>query len=66
MQNLFALIHGDDLYATMNAIKYEENQLTIWATGQVYHYSYCILFIFAIANLMIAVIIDSYETVKVR
>ena len=65
-QSLFALIHGDDVYAAMQNINQEDHPVVIWLVSQVFHYTYCTLFIFAIANLFIAVIMDSYETVKVR
>lgn len=50
----------------MQNINYDDHPLVIWLMGQLFHYTYCTLFIFAIANLFIAVIMDSYETVKVR
>jgi len=65
-QSLFSLINGDEIYATMSIINYEDHPTEIWLISCLYLYSYIILFVFAIANLFIAVIMDSYETIKVR
>lgn len=57
-------MNGDEIYATM-AIIDPVKQLAIWNISLIYLYSYVLLFIFAIANLFIAVITDSYEHIKV-
>ena len=57
-------MNGDEIYATMSIISYDE-QPVVWTFSIIYLYSYVLLFIFAIANLFIAVIMDSYEQIKV-
>ncbi|XP_015914357.1 mucolipin-3 [Parasteatoda tepidariorum] len=59
---LFAMMNGDDLFATF-AITNTNNNL-IWWFSRFYLYTFISLFIYVVISLFISVIMDSYETVK--
>jgi len=59
---LFALMNGDDLFATF-AITNTKSVL-IWWFSRLYLYGFIILFIYVVLSLFIAIIMDSYETIK--
>jgi hypothetical protein len=59
---LFALMNGDDLFATF-AIT-DTNSLLIWWFSRLYLYGFILLFIYVVLSLFIAIIMDSYETIK--
>ncbi|XP_054154406.1 mucolipin-3-like [Oppia nitens] len=59
---LFALMNGDDLFATFAITN--TNSTMIWWFSRLYLYSFIILFIYVVLSLFIAIIMDSYETIK--
>ncbi|CAG0921903.1 unnamed protein product [Notodromas monacha] len=59
---LFALINGDDMFATFKSLA-TESPLLWWYT-RIYLYSFITLFIYAILSLFTAIILDTYETIK--
>ncbi|WAR24118.1 MCLN3-like protein [Mya arenaria] len=59
---LFSLINGDDMFVTFSATV-TNNQL-VWYYSRFYLYLFISLFIYAVLNLFIAVIMDTYETIK--
>lgn len=59
---LFAMMNGDDLFATF-AITNTNNNL-IWWFSRIYLYIFISMFIYVVISLFISVIMDSYETVK--
>lgn len=59
---LFAMMNGDDLFATF-AITNTNNDL-IWWFSRIYLYVFISMFIYVVISLFISVIMDSYETVK--
>ncbi|UJR32798.1 hypothetical protein I4U23_020260 [Adineta vaga] len=61
-ETLFGLINGDDMYTTFANI--ETESIYIWLFSEIYLYSFSCLFIFVVSSLIIALIIDGYETVK--
>ncbi len=63
-ENLFSLINGDDMFATF--IILETNSQMVWWYSRIYLYSFVCLFIYVVLNLFLSVILDAYETIKVR
>jgi hypothetical protein len=61
---MFSLINGDDMYATFTNL--ETESFYIWLFSQIYLLSFISLFIYVVLSLSITLIIDGYETVKVR
>jgi len=61
---MFSLINGDDMYATFANL--ETESFYIWLFSQIYLLSFISLFIYVVLSLSITLIIDGYETVKVR
>lgn len=59
---LFAMMNGDDLFATF-AITNTNSEL-IWWFSRIYLYFFISMFIYVVISLFISVIMDSYETVK--
>lgn len=59
---LFAMMNGDDLFATF-AITNTNSDL-IWWFSRIYLYVFISMFIYVVISLFISVIMDSYETVK--
>ncbi|CAG0919636.1 unnamed protein product [Notodromas monacha] len=59
---LFALVNGDDMFATFKSLA-TESPLLWWYT-RIYLYSFITLFIYAILSLFTAIILDTYETIK--
>ncbi|KAK7792043.1 hypothetical protein R5R35_001677 [Gryllus longicercus] len=59
---LFALINGDDMYATFSIMSYKSPML--WWYSRVYLYSFISLYIYVVLSLFISVIMDAYETIK--
>lgn len=60
---LFALINGDDMYATFSTMENSSSALLWWYT-RIYLYVFISLYIYVILSLFISVIIDAYETIK--
>ena len=60
---LFALINGDDMFATF--MEMPQNNKLIYYFSQFYLYTFISLFIFVVLSLFIAIIEDTYNAVKV-
>ncbi|CAF3175046.1 unnamed protein product, partial [Rotaria sp. Silwood2] len=61
-ETLFALINGDDMYTTYANL--ETESVYVWLFSEIYLYSFICLFIYVVSSLVIALIIDGYDTVK--
>jgi hypothetical protein len=61
---LFSLINGDDMYTTFANL--ETESIYIWLFSEIYLYSFICLFIYIVSSLLIALVIDGYDTVKVN
>ncbi|XP_046683218.1 mucolipin-3-like isoform X1 [Homalodisca vitripennis] len=59
---LFALINGDDMFATFSMMEFKSPML--WWFSRIYLYSFISLFIYVVLSLFISVIMDSYDTIK--
>lgn len=68
MECLYAITNGDDIFATFSLARdeYASHHLSsmIWWFTRFYLYSFVILFICVVINLLYAVIIDAYESIK--
>jgi hypothetical protein len=61
---LFALINGDDMYATFSIMSFKSPML--WWYSRVYLYCFISLYIYVVISLFISVIMDAYDTIKVK
>jgi mucolipin 1 len=52
------------MYATFANL--ETESIYIWLFSEIYLYSFICLFIFVVSSLVIGLLIDSYDTVKVK
>ncbi|XP_028986692.1 mucolipin-3 [Betta splendens] len=59
---LFSLINGDDMYGTF--LKMRDKSYVVWLFSRLYLYSYICFFIYLVLSLFIALITDTYETIK--
>ena len=59
---LFALINGDDMYATFSIMNVKSSML--WWFSRVYLYVFISLYIYVVLSLFISIIMDAYETIK--
>ncbi|XP_036326382.1 mucolipin-3-like isoform X1 [Rhagoletis pomonella] len=59
---LFALINGDDMFATFATLSSKADWL--WWFCQIYLYSFISLYIYVVLSLFISVIMDAYDTIK--
>lgn len=59
---LFALINGDDMFATFTTMSAKSNLL--WWFSRIYLYSFISLYIYVVLSLFISVIMDAYDTIK--
>ncbi|XP_073998934.1 mucolipin-3-like isoform X2 [Rhodnius prolixus] len=59
---LFALINGDDMYATFSIMAVKSSVL--WWYSRLYLYSFISLYIYVVLSLFISIIMDAYETIK--
>ncbi|KAL3868784.1 hypothetical protein ACJMK2_041545 [Sinanodonta woodiana] len=59
---LFALINGDDMFVTFSATV--TNNDFIWYYSRIYLYLFISLFIYAVLNLFMALVMETYETIK--
>ncbi|OXA38531.1 mucolipin-3 isoform X2 [Folsomia candida] len=59
---LFALINGDDMFATFAGMSSKSSLL--WWFCRLYLYTFISLFIYVVLSLFIALIMDAYETIK--
>jgi hypothetical protein len=59
---LFALINGDDMFATFAGMS--SKSALLWWFCRFYLYTFISLFIYVVLSLFIALIMDAYETIK--
>lgn len=59
---LFALINGDDMFATFSIMSAKSEML--WWFSRIYLYTFIGLYIYVVLSLFIAVILDAYDTIK--
>lgn len=59
---LFALINGDDMFATFTIMS--DKSLMLWWFCRIYLYSFISLYIYVVLSLFISVIMDAYDTIK--
>lgn len=60
---LFALINGDDIFATFSLSDFK-NSIMLWWFARIYLYAFISLFIYVVIALFLSVISDSYDTIK--
>lgn len=60
---LFALINGDDMFATFSATSLKSPML--WWYSRMYLYTFISLYIYVVLSLFISVIMDAYDTIKI-
>ncbi|CAM1306042.1 MCOLN2 (predicted) [Pycnogonum litorale] len=63
-QCLFALVNGDDMFATFQMVSKDAKVVIDWFC-MIYLYSFVSLFIYIVLSLFIAVIMEAYELIKV-
>ncbi|ROJ35263.1 Mucolipin-3 [Anabarilius grahami] len=59
---LFSLINGDEVYSTFKKLR--DKTYLVWLFSRMYIYSFIALFTYMILSLFIAIITDTYETIK--
>lgn len=59
---LFALINGDDMFATFSIMS--DKSITLWWFCRIYLYTFISLYIYVVLSLFISVIMDAYDTIK--
>jgi mucolipin 3 len=59
---LFALINGDDMFATFSIMS--DKSLMLWWFCRIYLYTFISLYIYVVLSLFISVIMDAYDTIK--
>jgi len=59
---LFALINGDDMFATFSIMS--DKSMVLWWFCRIYLYTFISLYIYVVLSLFISVIMDSYDTIK--
>lgn len=59
---LFALINGDDMFATFSIMTMKSSML--WWYSRIYLYSFISLNIYVVLSLFISIIMDAYDTIK--
>ncbi|XP_067892439.1 mucolipin-3 isoform X3 [Heterodontus francisci] len=59
---LFSLINGDDMFATFAAM--QDKSYVVWVFSRIYLSTFISLFIYMVLSLFIALITDTYETIK--
>lgn len=59
---LFALINGDDMFATF--VTFESKSTILWWFSRIYLYLFISLYIYVVLSLFISVIMDAYDTIK--
>lgn len=60
---LFALINGDDMFATFSITS--SKSLVLWWYSRIYLYTFISLYIYVVLSLFISVIMDAYDTIKI-
>uniref|UniRef100_A0A4W4DMJ9 Polycystin cation channel PKD1/PKD2 domain-containing protein n=1 Tax=Electrophorus electricus TaxID=8005 RepID=A0A4W4DMJ9_ELEEL len=61
---LFSMINGDEIYLTFSKLR--ERGSMVWLFSRVYIYSFISIFTYMVLSLFIAIITETYETIKVR
>ncbi|XP_016919158.1 mucolipin-3 [Apis cerana] len=61
---LFALINGDDMFATFSATSFSKSPM-LWWYSRMYLYTFISLYIYVVLSLFISVIMDAYDTIKI-
>ncbi|KAK7158449.1 hypothetical protein R3I94_004921 [Phoxinus phoxinus] len=61
---LFSMINGDEVYSSFKKLR--DKTYVVWLFSRVYIYSFISLFTFMVLSLFIAIITDTYETIKQR
>ncbi|XP_035225039.1 mucolipin-3-like [Stegodyphus dumicola] len=59
---LFAVMNGDDMFATFALVNSPSN--LIWWFSRIYLYAFLLLFIYVVISLCISVIMDTFENIK--
>jgi mucolipin 3 len=59
---LFALINGDDMFATFTIMS--DKSVMLWWFCRIYLYTFISLYIYIVLSLFISVIMDAYDTIK--
>lgn len=59
---LFALINGDDMFATF--VIFDSKSWMLWWFSRIYLYLFISLYIYVVLSLFISVIMDAYDTIK--
>ncbi|XP_008544936.1 mucolipin-3 isoform X1 [Microplitis demolitor] len=59
---LFALINGDDMFATFSIASFKSPIL--WWYSRMYLYTFISLYIYVVLSLFISIIMDAYDTIK--
>ncbi|KAK5641988.1 hypothetical protein RI129_008155 [Pyrocoelia pectoralis] len=60
---LFALVNGDDMFATFSIM--DDKSPMLWWFSRIYLYTFISVYIYVVLSLFIAVIMDAYDTIKV-
>ena len=60
---LFALINGDDVFATFNTLQPTDSK-TIWYFCRIYLYVFISLFIYVVLSLFLSIVEGAYEIIK--
>lgn len=60
---LFSMINGDEVYSSFKKLR--DKTYVVWLFSRVYIYSFISLFTYMMLSLFIAIITDTYETIKV-
>lgn len=61
---LFSLINGDEIYSTFTKLR--EKTYLVWLFSRIYVYTFISIFTYMVLSLFIALITDTYETIKVK
>ncbi|XP_077098219.1 mucolipin-3 isoform X4 [Siphateles boraxobius] len=59
---LFSMINGDEVYSSFKKLR--DKTYVVWLFSRIYIYSFISLFTFMVLSLFIAIITDTYETIK--
>ncbi|XDV26481.1 hypothetical protein PO909_030194 [Leuciscus waleckii] len=59
---LFSMINGDEVYSSFKKLR--DKTYVVWLFSRVYIYSFISLFTYMVLSLFIAIITDTYETIK--
>jgi len=60
---LFAIINGDDMFATFSMLEAKQSSM-LWWFSRIYLYIFITLYIYVVLSLFISVIMDAYDTIK--